>query len=347
MSRNTFYAINTKLAAMTGKLLNTEDYKSMISLKSPAEIAGYLKNNTQYSDVLSEYDTLTMHRDDIERCLKESLINYLDKLMHYFDGEYKKFFKNFYMRYEISDLKGLARAIHINKDYTDLKNMLVFAGKYRYINIDSLLGSKSVTDIIRALDGTVYFPYVKNLLDGTEEESLYRFEMSLDRAYFSVLEENLKKMNKKDREVFYSLYGSDIDMTNLQWIYRAKKFYNLSPEEIFNYAVDKGNIFNYKKIKEFCYASNIDEFVNLARNTPYAFMFKGDENQDIFMERRMNRYMYFKLIKARKQMSNDISSVLAFLELVEFEIKDITSIIENVRYGMEYEEATKYLIKAL
>ncbi|MDF2674526.1 MAG: V-type ATPase subunit, partial [Clostridiales bacterium] len=147
--------------------------------------------------------------------------------------------------------------------------------------------------------------------------------------------------------VFYNLVGSSIDMLNLRWIYRGKKYYKITPEELFNYTVNKGSRFNYRKIKEFCYCNSINEFLSMARETPYAFMFKGCPEDDTFIERRMNRYLYFKMKDVKRKYNMDLSVLLAYLELIEFEIRDIISMIENVRYEMDYEETRKYIIKAI
>jgi V/A-type H+-transporting ATPase subunit C len=342
-----YSAVNTKLRAMCGKLLKDEDYKKMIALKTPSEIAVYMKNNTSYSELFKQRDPSLMHRDSIERLLKEGLINYIDKLMHYFRGDSREFFKCFYLKHEINEFKKLARSIHIDKDFNTLTTNLVFLGKYKYIDLDRIVKAKTIKELIQALDETVYYPYIKNLIDENEGESLYRFEMGLDKALFSIMEEKVKLLSKHDQEVFYKIYGSYLDMLNLQWIYRGKKYYNLTPEEIFNNAANKGCKFNYKDIKNLCYAKSLDEFVSKVRETTYGFMFKGDKDQDIFMERRMNRYMYYKVKKIKETMNFDISMMLCYIYLFEFETKDIVSIIENVRYGMDYEETKKYLIKAI
>lgn len=348
MDNNTRYsAINTKISSMFGKLLKEEDYKRIISLKNPSEIAVYLKNNTAYGESFKDKDPGNMHRAEIERILKQGLINYMDKMIHYFSGEYRNFIKCFYVKYEITDLKRVARLIHIDKDFVDLKDNLIFAGKYRYIDMDRVIKSKSIAEIINALEGTIYYPFLKNLIDGNSENSLYRFEMSIDKAYFYILEDSLKHLLKEDREAFYCLVGSSIDMVNLKWIYRGMKYYEVSPEELFSYSVNKGYRFNYRKIKEFCYSRNVDEFLNKVRNTPYGFMFKGCPQDDTFIERRMNRYLYFRMKSSKRRNKLDLSVVLSYLELIDFEIRDIISMIENVRYGMDYEETRKYLIKAI
>lgn len=348
MNSNSMYLIlNTKVSAMFGKLLKDEDYKKIIFLKSPGEIAMYLKENTAYGEYFENLDPLRMSRDDIERVLKNGLISYMDKLMHYFNGDYRSFFKCFYIKYEISDLKRAARLIHIDKDFERIKENLVFAGKYKYIDIDSVLRAKDMEELINSLENTIYYPYLKNLIDGNKKENLFRFEMSLDKAYFTILEETLKKLSKKDQLAFYNIYGAYIDMQNIQIIYRGKKYFHLTPEELFNYTINRGLRYNYRRIKSFCYLKNEEELGREIRKGPYGFMIKGDDLQDIYMERRMHRYMYFRLKAVKQRYENNISMPLAFMEFIEFQVRDIISIIENVRYGMDYEEARKYLIKAM
>lgn len=339
-------AVNTKISALYGKLLQDDDYKKMISLKTPTDIAVYLKDNTHYREFFRDKDVSKMHRDEIERLLKEGLITYMDKLIHYFYGAYRDFFKCFYLKYEIIDLKTIARQIHIEKDFANLSENLVFAGKYRYIDINKVLKAHTIPELINSLEGTVYYPYIKNIMS-LSSNLLYNFEMSIDKAYFSILEEKVGKLAANDKKAFYDLYGSYIDMLNLQWIYRGKKFYKLSPEEIFNYTLNKGYKFNYQRIKIFCYSNDIEDFIKKATQTPYAFLFKNDETQDIFMERRMHRYLYNKVKNAKRRAAQDISPVISYMELIEFQLNDIVSIIENVRYGMNLEETKKYLIKAI
>lgn len=348
MGSNTRYsAINTKISTLCGKLLGEEDYKKIISLKSPSEIAAYLKNNTAYGEFFMDKDPTKMHRTEIEQILKQGLINYMDKIIHYFSGEYRNFIKCFYTKYEIIDLKRVARLIQIDKDFDDLKDNLIFAGKYKYIDMDKVVKSNSISELISALKDTIYYPFLKNLENENTYESLYRFEMSIDKAYFHILDDSTKYLLKEDKDAFYNLVGSSIDMLNLRWVYRGKKYYRITPEELFNYTVNKGNRFNYRKIKEFCYCSSINEFLDKVKETQYGFMFKGCPEDDTFIERRMNRYLYFKMKRAKRKYSLDLSVLLAYLELIEFEIRDIISMIENVRYEMDYEETRKYLIKAI
>ena len=81
-------------------------------------------------------------------------------------------------------------------------------------------------------------------------------------------------------------------------------------------------------------------------NTIYGFLFKKEEiSRDIYMERRINRFMYYKLKALDRQFSLSIIQTIDYVWSFEFEIRDIISILEAVRYDIPSEEARKFLVK--
>ena len=81
--------------------------------------------------------------------------------------------------------------------------------------------------------------------------------------------------------------------------------------------------------------------------TKYSFMFKEDETTDIYMERRMERHIYFELKALVRNYNLSIISAFAFIIFLEYEVKDIISIVEAIRYKMPAEEAHKYIVRKL
>jgi len=136
------------------------------------------------------------------------------------------------------------------------------------------------------------------------------------------------------------------DLYNIQWVYRGKKFYNLSPEELLNYTINFGDKITFRERKAMCYAKNLEELYKMITNTIYGFLFKKEEMyRDIYMERRINRFMYYKLKALDRQFSLSIIQTIDFVWSFEFEKKDIISILEAIRYDIPPEEAKKFLVK--
>ena len=66
----------------------------------------------------------------------------------------------------------------------------------------------------------------------TDNVTLYDYNLALDLYYYtSTWKEQKKILKKSDLELFMRDRGSKIDLLNIQWIYRAKKYYNMKPAD--------------------------------------------------------------------------------------------------------------------
>lgn len=114
-----------------------------------------------------------------------------------------------------------------------------------------------------------------------------------------------------------------------------------------NYTINIGFRLDFSLLKSLCYSQSLDEFNRILKDTKYGFMFKGDKTTDIYMERRMERHIYFELKTLTRDYNLSIVSAFAFIMLLEFEVKDIIAIIEAIRYKIPADQAQKYIIRKL
>lgn len=341
-----FAAVNTKIKTMEGTLLKDEDYRNLLKLESVSAIARYLKERTAYSEILANVDVDTVHRGMLENLVKQKMIKSIDSLIHYFTGDYKAFLKTLYARYEIEELKAIARAAYNSEDAAGFRSS-AFLGKYSKLDADRLFAARQVRDIIFALEGTEYYKFLIPLVDGNVTENLFRFEMVMDMSYYTILQKQWSKLSKRDIAILRHAQGVIADLLNIQWIYRGKKFYKLSPEEILNYTINIGYRLNFNLLKALCYTQSLDEFYGIVMNTRYGFLFKKDETTDIYMERRMERHIFFELKALVRNKSLSVISAFAFIIFLEYEARDIISIVEAIRYKVPIEQAHRYIIRKL
>ncbi len=341
-----FAAVSTKIKAMEGKFLKDEDYKNLLSLESVTEVARYLKEKTAYSEVLASVNTENIHRGMLENLIKQNMVRNIDRIMHYFTGEYKDFIKSLYAKYEIAELKSIARTVYNGKNAGEAKE-IAFIGKYSRIDQDKILEARSIRDIIYALSASEFYKFLIPLIDGDFTENPFRFEMVLDMSYYSILKKEWNKLSKQDRIVLQQAQGIIADILNLQWLYRGRKFYRLSPEELINYTINIGYRLDYSKLKELCYAPSLEEFFGIAKGTRYGFVFKEDSTTDIYMERRLDRHIYYELRSLVRSNKLSIISAFAFIIFLEFEVRDIVAIVEAIRYKVPEHNAHKYIIRKL
>lgn len=342
-----FASINTKIKALEGKLLSKDDYRNLIAAGSVKEIAGYLKDNTAYFKVLKDVNVSNLQVDQLELFLKKYIVGQYEKLIHHFTDEYRKLFRTLFIRYEIEDLKLYLRAVNREEDLAAVKKLIVYSGSYSMINYETLSTSKNLQELIDNLSETIYYNALKAYVNEDSQRRMFYMSMSLDRLYFKLLSEQIEKLSREDRNILKELLGKNVDLLNLQWIYRGLKFYRLSPEELVNYTMHYGYYLNYKRIKELCYTKNEDELISKMIDSKYGFLFDNRDTLEVFMERRIERYLYFLFLDYRKREKMNIIESVVFMHLMEYEMRDIISIVEAVRYGMDKEDIKKFLVRKI
>lgn len=341
-----YAAVNTKIKTLEGEFLSSNDYRNLLEQKTVIDVFRYLKNNTVYREILENADMNNIRRGYLESIVKQRMLTNIEKIIHYFTGDYKRFIVTLYAKFEIDELKAIARAVYNGMDTKQFRKS-IFIGKYSKVDAEKVLNAKYIRDIIVAFEGTAFYRYLEPLLDNNAEENLFRFEMVLDTSYYEILQKQWEKLDKQDIEVLEKGQGIIADLLNLQWIYRGMKFFMLSPEELLNYTIHLGSRLDKNLIKQLCYSKDLNEFFELAAQTRYSFLFKKDETTDIFMGRRLERHMFYELRSVERKNPMTIITTFTYITLMEIEIRDLISIIEIIRYDIPPAEAEKYLIRKL
>ncbi len=341
-----FAAVNSKIKTMGSAFLKEADYIELLQKRSVMEAARYLKEKTAYNRILEHAHIEGIHRGQLENLIKQNMIRNIDKIIHYFNGNYRRFVATLYAKYEIEELKQIARAVYNGRSAGDFRNS-AFIGKYSGIERSKIFEAKLTRDIIHALEGSEFYKHLIPLVNGDIQENLFRFEMVLDMAYYSILQREWSRLDKRDIRILEQAQGMMADLLNLQWIYRGIKFYKLSPEELLNYTIDIGYRLTRDFVKGLCYAGSLDNFFRLTRETRYSFLFKDDETTDIYMERRMERHVYFELLAMDRSHQLSIITTFSYVLFLEFEVRDLIAVIESIRYGVPLDQAHQYIILKL
>lgn len=342
-----FSAVNSKVKSMEGKFLTKGQYLALMECKSYVDAIRYLKEETSYSNRLSEINVNEIHRGQLEIILKKEYIKNFFKLSHYFSGNYKKLFDILFMRYEIEDLKVMLRSKYVGKKNDEIRALLYAEGPMSSINYDKLIAAKDISELIDNLHDTVYYNEIYPLISSVKKDGLFRMENSLDFLYFNSIRKYSKKIDKEDAKVLHKMTGTYADLFNIQWIVRGRNYYNLSPEELMNYTISDGYKLKNENIKTLCYVKDDSELYELLSSLPYKVVFNAENNNEHLKERDILIYLK-KLFKSYERLNSmNISGVIAYLELLFLEVRDIISIVENIRYGVGIEETSKYVTSVI
>jgi V/A-type H+-transporting ATPase subunit C len=336
-----FSAINSKVKAMSGKMLSSDQYLKLLKCKDFISTIKVLKEETNYGELLEGYDLEKIHRGNLEIILNRHYISIYSKIINYFDGEYRKLIKALFIKWEIEDLKVIIRGKYLGRDKVEIESKLISRSYLNTINYDYLLALKNVEEVIEGLKGSIYYTSLKNLAKDASEKGLFRVETELDFVYFSLVRKELKHLDNENKEVGYSIIGLEADLLNLSWIYRGKNFYKIPPEELFNYTIYNGYKLSKDKLRKLCYVNNMVDFHTQIEKTPYAHIYEKDDSNVIEKRQREFEKKYFK--KHLRENKTNISMIMSYLMIYRIEMKDVISIIEQKRYSITMNEGMNYI----
>lgn len=337
-----YSGITTKIRAMESRLLKDEDYNELASMTSISEAVSYLKKQSSYHDILLNLNEENLHRGEVEKYIFRSMQADFKKIYKFANLEQRKFLSLYFKRYEISTLKKFLRIIFnendVTKSFTTTKRF--FKGHSK-ISIDKASASLTISELIASLKDTDYYNVFLRVED-SNSKTLFDYELALDHYYFQYFWKNKDKILKgKELSDITNVSGYKIDLLNIQWIYRIKKYYKLSNSDIYatiistNYKLTKGQIM---KLVE---SSNLEEFTLALKATYYGKRYNLTDDQSIG---QVYRHIMDQLHKQMMQKNPySISIINSYLYLKDREIDKLTTTLECVRYGVHSDETLSYI----
>ncbi len=341
-----FSALSTKCRALENNLINRKDYDKIMSLDNNSDILAYIAENTCFGENLKNMTYGDFERLTIEKVLGLFVFEQFQKLGHFMFDEYKALFKILMMRFEVENVKNILRSVYRYEPEYEVMDKLFFSDYFNDIDYNSLIKSSNMEEVISNLKNTIYYEPLKIYVNESPEQMLFFMELALDKFYFKLLSEQSRKLESIDKKIMSEFVGRNIDIQNIQLLYRILKTFKVSSERRFNYVKSGGHELDLKKLKKLAYINDVDEFISEVKKTSYSFLFEVEEGGDVdtALEIRAERFMY-KLYKGKaKKYPFSIASVVEFIHLIEYNMKDLNTIIEAKKYDYNSEDIKELLV---
>lgn len=336
-------ALIAKISAIYGKRLTKEDYDTLLQMKNLSQIVLYLKNHPAYKNTLYDIDEKTIHRGHLEAILNRTYFNEYLKLFHYLSNKDKDFLEIIIMDYEIDELLWCLR--YIGADYSrdfgfiDFKND--FIDKFSTLSFEKLSVASSYELFLKAIKDTKYYQILKSVAKPDLTIDYSDAESALQNFYYKYINDELNKnYSKKVSRDIIDYIGLEIDLKNILNIVRFKKHFDDDKATFLPFIISPTYKIDEKMIERMLNADN-EEFSNIYNETKYSKII--DINSNLLNE-DINNYLFKKAKKAIHFNKNPIMLVFAFLNIKKYELSNLNTIIEAVRYNVSKEKITKYLI---
>lgn len=340
-----YSGITTKVKAMESRLISDEKLQEMASLETVPEALDYLRHQPSYEEIFEGMDENMLHRGTIEQRLILSKYRDFSKLYRFSKISQRKFLDLYFLHYEIAILKRCLRCIlgHQKIDL-DLSLFQDFFEKHSKLDLISLASSETIQDLVSNLEGSVFYELLADLSD-TPGVTLFDYELKMDLLYFKTMWKAHGKLSRQEETIITQCFGSRLDMLNIQWIYRSKKYYRLSSADIYALLIPIHYRLKQDDVTRLAEAENLDDFFLALQNTYYGSLSLSDLNEKTDLEELYEKVLnrIHRITSQRQPYS--IATLNSYLYFKELEIQKIITVIEGIRYGLGADTICSYVIK--
>lgn len=341
-----YSGITTKVKAMKSHLITDDQFREMAALNTVTEAVEYLRQQPAYGDLFAGLEDTALHRGGIEERLSLSLYRDFAKLYRFSNLTQRKFLNLYFMHYEISILKRCLRhAIDHRQFDLDLSMFQDFFEKHSKLDLIKLSTSDSLTEFLTNLEGSVYYSALAHLSDSANS-TLFDYEMHMDLLYFkTVWKVKGKYLSKAEQSTLLKCYGAKLDLLNIQWIYRSKKYYSLPSADIYALLIPVNYRLKKEDMIKMAEAANLEEFYAALQTNYYGLVKSADMADKPNLESMSENILNHIYALTSKNNPYSIASLNSYLYFKELEFHKITTTIECIRYGISVNEILSYVVK--
>lgn len=331
---------------MRGRQLTQDDYQELLHKKSVAEIASYLKNETQYASALKDVRENVIHRGQLENMLRRTLFEQTVKLYRYADSSLRPYFQIFIQQVEIQSILQQIRVLISQERKDAIAELPVFMKSYMCFDLLRLGGVETFDELLDVVKKTRYYdallPY--RLGKGQEKQIDYTAcETALYNSHyedvFTMIDKTVKGQHKKAVKEFHAV---EVELSNIVKIYRLKRYFHTREDKIRDAIVPIYGHISAARLESMIADTTAQEF--LKRFAESWYHMKVDDTKHAYIEWYIDKFRYHI---SKKHVYYSMSAPLvvsSFMFLQKIELENIINIIEGVRYHVASEDIEKMLI---
>ncbi len=331
------YSVLAKVHARFGRMLGEDDYTALMACRTLSDFTAYMHGKRDYTDAIAELTGSQFSRGQLEFLLRENRFRENIAMcvsIKSFDKELSDFFigleeANFILNI-LLELKNLDGNPHLN---TPLRAFY----RYTRINITAFKEAHDYASFLNALKDSRYYAILKKFQTIADEKLDYT---TIESAVFHKLYGDFISMEKKSTDLTELIFAV-IELSNISILYRDKKIFG-GTERVrdiilpYWYKVDRSTA-------ESLITADLKDFIDLLSRTRYAGLVTGGDNDfDLEIERRRllrDRYVH------TLHFSMDASALaFAFIQLKNFELRNLIIIIEGIRYDVSAQTVKRLLV---
>lgn len=346
MSQVQYGAVAAKVRAMYGNRLKREDYQRLAGMQNVSEVAAHLKTYPAYSDALAVLGPQEAKRRQVEEALSNDMMGEFFRILSFIGRQDADIMRSLVVKAELREIMRFMRLAEAGRAGEYTFSLPQYFNRYSKIRYNMLSTAVTYADMLEAVNETPYYPVLQQLeirasgfpdytsVEIAIQSSFYRWAFStIDRHYTGPVRDSLRKT-----------IGIQVDMMNITAIMRLKRSFPkaLENDNVYKYLIPASYRLKPALTKQLLGAADEEAMLSVLRSSTMEKLFPTGQSHE-----EIDRYYYNAMIPVYQRLlrngSPDVSTPLAYLFLKELEIRNLTSLIECVRYNVPIEKTMSYM----
>lgn len=211
-----FGYVNARVRGMASRLLGPETFQAALAAEDFRGFTAVLAQSP-YAHALEEAQAQGDGLRAVDRALAHDFHATTRSMLAFSDGAPRRMIAALLRRYDLEDLKTVARVHHAGRDPSDLGQALTGAGELRPATIEAMVAASDLPAAGQVLSVTKHplaQAFVRAARSYASEPDLLAFELTLDHAAFRLLSEAGEAGETSD--TFRRHVEREIDAANLR-----------------------------------------------------------------------------------------------------------------------------------
>jgi V/A-type H+-transporting ATPase subunit C len=337
-------SILAKSRSKYGRRLTRADFRLLCSLNTVSEIAAKLKTGTHYAGCLSNVSETDIHREYLEHKLRAKIYDDFASLCRFEKNVGESLFKIILRARETSEILHAIRHLMSNSLPTFHPDIPDFFLKSSKVNFEKIVTCKTYAEICELLKQTPYYKTLAAYVSPNEQKLDYTsIELALDALFFELVFAIIKKDFKGSEKVaLQNFFLVKAELQNVSIIYRTKKYYDISKSLLISKLLPYKRFISKANLQKMLDCESADEICEILSHTPYAKKLSNDSPDFIGDFTARTFYEYARHNIRFSPLPSKV--LLCCVTLFEYEVQDLITVVEGVRYGLQPSEIEKLLV---
>jgi V/A-type H+-transporting ATPase subunit C len=341
-----YAAIQARVRAMYSTLLTTQAWAELCEASSFDTLLEAIKQ-TAYRPYLESVEErqLTPRRAIFQ--IKQRVADTYLSVIRMAPANTRALFTQLYRHFEIDNLKAVLRGIVTGAVWDRVLYMLFPLGPVTVLPARRMMEAGTVEAAVELLRDTPYYDTLTHSMERyAAEQSLFPLEVALDLHYWRTLWHDVNRLPGQDRTQALRVVGSLVDLNNLMWAIRYRVYHQFSEEEIINYTLPFGYRVRDEDIKSIAAGADLAQVVIslYPQLTGVDALLQQPQHGLPDLEHRLQRHVAAQCQTAFTGYPFHVGIPLGYLILTEWEIQDLTVVIEAKSVHMPIEQFASQLL---